>query len=201
MDVARFTKILGMLGSSHDGERAAAALKATELLRSAGKSWSDVGLGGAARVQRPGAAELAQWMSEAAMWRTLCEDERRASRRLQGELDKAKNEIKRLKGLWPSGGTPPEPAKKGKRKRQVPPEAAAERPPPWEEPKQQEADLGDYDATLRERIAMALDAHKAGELPLTDRTLEFLTSVAGQLRWSDRQREAVEKTLRWVFKR
>lgn len=199
MDVSRFQKILGLLGSSHDGERAAAALKASQLLRSAGKSWSDVGLGGAAQVQRPGAAELAQWMSEAAMWRTLCEDERRASRRLQSELDRAKNEIKRLKGLWPSGGTPPEAVtKKGKRKRAAPP---PDDTPPWEEPKQQEADLGDYDATLRERIAMALDAHKAGELPLTDRTLEFLTSVAGQLRWSDRQREAVEKTLRWVFKR
>lgn len=46
MDVERFRKVLGMLGSNHDGERAAAALKASEMLKAAGKSWGEVGLGG-----------------------------------------------------------------------------------------------------------------------------------------------------------
>jgi hypothetical protein len=38
----RLIKLLGMLGSSHDGERAAAGLKAHELLRRHGLTWSDV---------------------------------------------------------------------------------------------------------------------------------------------------------------
>lgn len=42
---ARFRKLCGMLGSSHDGERAAAALKATELLRQIGAGWGDVSVG------------------------------------------------------------------------------------------------------------------------------------------------------------
>jgi hypothetical protein len=42
-EVDRFGKILGLLGSNHDGERAAAALKATEFLSMRSMGWSDVG--------------------------------------------------------------------------------------------------------------------------------------------------------------
>ena len=38
----RLAKLLGMLGSVHPGERAAAALKADELLKREGLRWSDV---------------------------------------------------------------------------------------------------------------------------------------------------------------
>ena len=38
----RLTKLLGMLGSSHDGERASAALKANELVLRHGLTWGDV---------------------------------------------------------------------------------------------------------------------------------------------------------------
>ena len=38
----RLVKLLGMLGSNHDGERAAAALKANALMREHGLVWSDV---------------------------------------------------------------------------------------------------------------------------------------------------------------
>jgi hypothetical protein len=38
----RLIKLLGMLGSAHDGERAAAGLKAHELIRRHGLTWSDV---------------------------------------------------------------------------------------------------------------------------------------------------------------
>jgi hypothetical protein len=38
----RLIKLLGMLGSAHDGERAAAGLKAHELIRRHGLQWSDV---------------------------------------------------------------------------------------------------------------------------------------------------------------
>ena len=40
--IDRLTKLLGMLGSAHDGERAVAAAKADELVRSRGLTWSDV---------------------------------------------------------------------------------------------------------------------------------------------------------------
>ena len=39
---ARLAKILGLLGSPHDGERAAAAAKADEIVRGAGLTWRDV---------------------------------------------------------------------------------------------------------------------------------------------------------------
>jgi hypothetical protein len=38
----RLIKLLGMLGSAHDGERAAAGLKAHELIRRYGLTWSDI---------------------------------------------------------------------------------------------------------------------------------------------------------------
>ncbi len=39
-DLDRLGKLLGMLGSEHDGERAAAGLKADQLIRDRGTSWS-----------------------------------------------------------------------------------------------------------------------------------------------------------------
>src|SRR5262245_43671621 len=42
VDLERLVKLLGMLGSAHDGERAAAGLKAHELIRRHGLQWSDV---------------------------------------------------------------------------------------------------------------------------------------------------------------
>jgi hypothetical protein len=38
----RLTKILGLLGSDHEGERAAAAIKAHELIQRLGLTWGDV---------------------------------------------------------------------------------------------------------------------------------------------------------------
>jgi hypothetical protein len=38
----RLIKLLGMLGSAHGGERAAAGLKAHELIRRYGLTWSDI---------------------------------------------------------------------------------------------------------------------------------------------------------------
>jgi hypothetical protein len=40
--VERLIKLLGMLGSAHDGERAAAGLKAHELVKRHGLTWADV---------------------------------------------------------------------------------------------------------------------------------------------------------------
>lgn len=41
-DADKLTKILGMLGSEHPGERAAAAAKADRLVRAAGATWGDI---------------------------------------------------------------------------------------------------------------------------------------------------------------
>jgi hypothetical protein len=41
-DADRLAKILGLLGSAHDGERASAALKAHDLIRSRNLTWPDV---------------------------------------------------------------------------------------------------------------------------------------------------------------
>jgi hypothetical protein len=41
-EVDKLTKILGLLGSAHDGERASAAAKADALVRAAGLTWADV---------------------------------------------------------------------------------------------------------------------------------------------------------------
>jgi hypothetical protein len=40
--IERLIKLLGMLGSAHDGERAAAGLKAHEFIKRHGLSWSDI---------------------------------------------------------------------------------------------------------------------------------------------------------------
>jgi cupin superfamily acireductone dioxygenase involved in methionine salvage len=42
IDAHRLVKLLGMLGSHHDGERAAAALMADRLVRERGLTWRDV---------------------------------------------------------------------------------------------------------------------------------------------------------------
>ena len=67
--LARFRKLCGMLGSEHDGERAAAALKATELLKQSGTSWGEVGIG-KVPVASPGPSSSAL---HAALSRTISE--------------------------------------------------------------------------------------------------------------------------------
>ncbi len=49
----RLVKLLGMLGSSYDGERANAASKANELIRSAGLTWEQYILGGRSLQEPP----------------------------------------------------------------------------------------------------------------------------------------------------
>ena len=58
--IDRLTKLLGMLGSAHDGERAVAAAEADELVRSRGLTWSDV----VARPQSASASSEAWHESE-----------------------------------------------------------------------------------------------------------------------------------------
>lgn len=63
--MSRFKKIVGMLGSDHPGERSAAALKATDLLREHHLDWSSVGLGERVEYRSNGpAARVAASLNE-----------------------------------------------------------------------------------------------------------------------------------------
>lgn len=95
--IDRLRKICGMLGSTHAGERAAAALKATEILRAAGLSWAQV------IAPAPVSSIMLNWQGEAIamraqadLYRALLEDERK-------RFERAQREINRLKGMWPKG--------------------------------------------------------------------------------------------------
>ncbi len=97
LDLARFRKVCGLLSSQHDGERAAAASKATEMLRAAGRSWADVGVG----AWSP--ALMAQAYSDAALVDILkmsLDSERARTTRQQEEIARLKREVARLKGMW-----------------------------------------------------------------------------------------------------
>jgi hypothetical protein len=66
IDVAKLAKILGMLGSDHDGERAAAALKADHFVRQAGLTWETILKSGhAPKPHRP---------PEFGTWRQTCRE-------------------------------------------------------------------------------------------------------------------------------
>jgi hypothetical protein len=88
-DLTRLIRILGMLGSDHDGERAAAALAADRLVRGSGCSWSD--LLAPARVSRPVRAQSMDPLAD----RLAAADSR--MRQLRSENGRLQEEIRRLK--------------------------------------------------------------------------------------------------------
>jgi hypothetical protein len=88
-DLTRLIRILGMLGSDHDGERAAAALAADRLVRVSGWTWWD--LLAPARVSRP---VRSQWMDPLTD-RLAAADSR--MRQLRSENARLQAEIRRLK--------------------------------------------------------------------------------------------------------
>jgi hypothetical protein len=88
-DLTRLIRILGMLGSDHDGERAAAALAADRLVRGSGWTWWD--LLAPARVPRP---FRSQWMDPLTD-RLAAADSR--MRQLRSENARLQDEIRRLK--------------------------------------------------------------------------------------------------------
>lgn len=170
MDAARFRKILGLLGSAHDGERSAAAAKATAMLREGGKTWADVGLG-SAPASTTGRGDAAAGWAQADLWRRLCEDERTRTTNLSNQLRAAQQEIARLMGK------PPATAGMAK-------------------PKRRTVDV-EEDA-LRRNVAEVLDECLEGDLDLSTRTIEFLASVRDEPTWTGAQTDAVRRTLKWV---
>lgn len=204
----RFRKILGLLGSDHDGERSAAALKATAMLKAAGVTWADVGPGGIQTVyvrdQNGGVGVSSDWAvsamrGEMQKWKRLCEDERSGNALLREALAEARKTIDQLRasrhpGAAPTKEVPPKPnKKKARRQRRM------ERQQAQEEARQPGPETIEEKA-LREQVHQTLSSYDAGELNLSERTEEFLRSVSRQGRWTDRQREAVERTMQWVWK-
>lgn len=88
-DLTRLVRILGMLGSDHDGERAAAALAADRLVRGSGWTWWD--LLAPARVARPFRSQWTDPLTD----RLAAADSR--MRQLRSENARLQEEIRRLK--------------------------------------------------------------------------------------------------------
>lgn len=96
--LGRFRKVCGLLASDHAGERAAAALKATQALKAMGKTWANVGFGNV--------ATLAQDYANAAtveLYQTMLNAERARTTDMAEEIGRLKREVARLKGMWPKG--------------------------------------------------------------------------------------------------
>ena len=91
LDLARFRKVCGLLSSTHDGERAVAASMATAMLRAAGMSWTDIGVGGARNYDAEQAAGLFELLLKA---------ERNRTTQMSEEIGRLKREVARLKGMW-----------------------------------------------------------------------------------------------------
>lgn len=100
MDVDRFRRICGLLGSEHDGERASAALKATAMLKDAGMTWEQVGVGENVAGYHPDHQALAGY------WEMMYRGEREQSERRAKDIQRLKREVNRLKGIWPNGEPP-----------------------------------------------------------------------------------------------
>lgn len=172
----KLRKIAGMLGSEHAGERAAAALKATAMLKAAGVSWGQIDLARGTSYATLDQGHMANY------WQSMYQGERAQSERRAAEIQKLKREVDRLKSMWPQG----EPPKRRPNKPKVVREA-------------EQDSLLDYDKMLREKIAAAVEAAASGELMLGRGTLAFFRRVMLDPEWTDADRGAVEKTLRWVY--
>lgn len=172
----KLRKIAGMLGSEHAGERAAAALKGTALLKAAGMTWGQIDL------VKSTSPHMIDQGALAGYWEMMYRGERDRSTRLATDIQKLKREVDRLKSMWPQG----EPPKRRPNKPKVVREAEQE-------------SLLDYDKMLREQIAMVLEAGKSGDLLLSETVLRLFRVVMHKTAWTDDDRHAIEKTLRWVY--
>lgn len=181
-DLTRLRKICGLLSSDADGERATAAKMATALLRENGKTWSDVSVGnGSAGLE----SMVASLLVDVSGLNRRISSMRTEERRLNGVIDKMREEMKVLRLALEVGGKKAPEAPRSK----VTPKSDPPVPP------------RDDDDGLRMKIREALDSYDLGALQMSERTWEFLSSVIVKAPWTDRQREAVERTLGWLYPR
>lgn len=92
-ELSRLRKICGLLASDHDGERAAAALRATSILRAAGLTWLDIVFGATSQADADAAMT--------AIFKMSLESERARTTHMAEEITRLKREVARLKGMWP----------------------------------------------------------------------------------------------------
>jgi hypothetical protein len=83
VDRDRLVKLLGLLGSNHQGERAAAALKADQHLRALGLSWGDI---------------IAQPSEPAPSWQRMCAAILASGRATQWEINFCENLLRSWRG-------------------------------------------------------------------------------------------------------
>lgn len=88
-DLLRLSRILGLLGSAHAGERASAALAAHRLLQASGRSWAELLVGTRSSTRRRFVDMLHDPIAAAES----------RMRQLRRENDELRAEVKRLK-LW-----------------------------------------------------------------------------------------------------
>jgi hypothetical protein len=89
-ELARLVRILGLLGSDHAGERANAALAAHRLVKSSGRSWSDL----LSPLKVRGAQRYGRFVD---VFHDPVSAANSRMRQLRRENDELKREVKRLK--------------------------------------------------------------------------------------------------------
>lgn len=190
----KFRKICGMLGSEHDGERANAARLASALLKQNGASWNAISIG----AGQSSASDVHGLQMQIGYWQMMLKDERERTKRLSSEVDKLKRLTKTLELRIAEQETGVPVAEQRKREKS-------------EKKARKEARLQEQQRLAQERAAnprseMPIDAQlresidEALTKELPDRTREFLASVKDHKTWTFKQREAIQKTLRWVFR-
>lgn len=88
----RLIKVIGMLGSSHDGERAAAALLATQLITRAGLTWNIV-------AERAFATPAVQQQAHQNQWKNWRPPEQPATAKPERRRDPPKRKTKKRHGI------------------------------------------------------------------------------------------------------
>jgi hypothetical protein len=89
-DRDKLVKLLGLLGSNHDGERAAAALKADRHIRSLGLAWGD--------VIAPLATEQAESPPPPQRWQDICAAVLSSGRATQWESSFCESLLRKWRG-------------------------------------------------------------------------------------------------------
>lgn len=210
MDNDRFRKILGLLGSDQPGEVAAAASKATAMLKAEGLTWASVGPGASAAPRGPDPTEVLILMSklgvanqEISRLHIRIGNTEDQLTRAKKDLLKAMVEVNALKAA--AAKAPPTLADYMKPAMRYSPEDIERMRPGDFDPRVKTGTWGenlkggnDPDALAREAIEEVLNDCRSGAIQLADGTEQFLRSVGSRKEWTLKQREAVERTLKWV---
>lgn len=212
MDHDKFRKICGLLGSDQPGEAAAAAAKATAMLKAAGLTWQSIGPGAVSQQPNPINPLLMNQLTAAqaalSSLKSVLRNERDAHAGTRRTLDKMRDDLKAANDalqvmirLQKEGDAyvkaqPPPSSPKPQYTR----EAIEKMRPGDFDPRMRAGRIReiDEDALAREAIEEVLNDCRSGAIELSDGTEQFLRSVWSRREWTEKQREAVTRTLNWV---